>query len=100
MLVAQGCIIVVVLASFAGIFIHSAAIGLTAGAALAVFLVLCWRQFTIATWLTVSLCVLLLAAAMLRGIAACRATACRCSRISRPRSRPWRNGPEPTARPN
>ena len=35
MLVAQGCIIVVVLASFAGIFIHSAAIGLTAGAALA-----------------------------------------------------------------
>ena len=70
MLVAQGCIIVVVLASFAGIFIHSAAIGLTAGAALAVFLVLCWRQFTIATWLTVSLCVLLLAAAMLRGMAA------------------------------
>lgn len=68
MLVAQGCIIVVVLASFAGIFIHSAAIGLTAGAALAVFLVLCRRQFTIATWLTVSLCVLLLAAAMLRGI--------------------------------
>ena len=68
MLVAQGCIIVVVLASFAGIFIHSAAIGLTAGAALAVFLVLCWRQFTVATWLTVSLCVLLLAAAMLRGI--------------------------------
>ncbi len=30
MLVAQGCIIVVVLASLAGIFIHSAAIGLTA----------------------------------------------------------------------
>lgn len=68
MVIAQGCIIVVVLASFAGIFIHSAAIGLTAGAALAVFLVLCWRQFTIATWLTVGLCVLMLAAAILRGI--------------------------------
>jgi len=67
-LIAQGCIIVVILASFAGIFLHVTAIGLTAGVALAVFLVLCWRQFTIATWLTVGLCVVLLAAAILQGI--------------------------------
>lgn len=67
-LIAQGCLIVVVLASFLGIFIHAAAIGLIAGAALAVYLGICWRQFTIATWLTVGLCVLLLAAAILTGI--------------------------------
>ena len=67
-LIAQVCIIVVILASVSGIFVHSVAIGLTAGTALAIFLALCWRHFTIATWLTVGLCILLLAASALRGI--------------------------------
>lgn len=68
MLIAQGCIIVVILASVAGIVVDSVGIGLTAGTALAIFLGLCWRHFTVATWLTVGLCILLLAAAILRGI--------------------------------
>lgn len=67
-LIAQLCIIVVIAVSLSSIVVHSAVLGLAAGAALAVYLALCWRQFTVATWMTVGLCVALLILALLRGI--------------------------------
>ncbi len=67
-LLAQICIVLVIAVSLVGIFVPSIVLGLTAGAALTVYLVLAWRQFTVATWITVGLCVALLSLALLRGI--------------------------------
>lgn len=60
--------IIVVLISLAGIVITSPALGIAAGIALALYLALSWQQFTVATWITVGLCVILLVLALLRGI--------------------------------
>lgn len=67
-MISQTCIVIVIAASLGGIFVSSHIIGIAAGIALAVFLALSWRQFTVATWITVSLCAVLLALALLRGI--------------------------------
>ena len=67
-MISQTCIVIVIAASLAGIFVSSHIIGIAAGIALAVFLALSWRRFTVATWITVSLCAVLLALALLRGI--------------------------------
>lgn len=66
--VASLCIVIVVAVSYAGMAVASPVLGLIAGAALAVYLLLCWRQFTAATWITVGLCAVVLALALLRGI--------------------------------
>lgn len=67
-LVAQTCIVTVIAVSLAGIVVTSPALGMIAGIALALYLTLSWRQFTVATWITVGLCVVLLILALLRGI--------------------------------
>lgn len=66
--VAQTCIVIVIAASLGGIVISSPVIGIAAGIALALYLALSWRQFTVATWITLSLCAVLLVLALLRGI--------------------------------
>ncbi|MGI6247388.1 MAG: hypothetical protein ACOYJQ_16715 [Pseudochelatococcus sp.] len=67
-LVAQVCICVVVAISVAGIFVAAPALSLVAGAALAVYFMLSWRRFSIATWVPVSLSVLLLAISLWQGL--------------------------------
>ena len=67
-LVAQTCIIIVIAMTLGGIVVTSPAMGITAGIALALYLALSWRQFTVATWITVALCAVLLVLALLRGI--------------------------------
>lgn len=67
-LVAQGCIVIVILASIAGIFVHSTALSLTAGAALWVYFLICWPLFTVATWVPVILSLFMLALALWQGI--------------------------------
>lgn len=67
-IVAQTCIVIVIAATLGGIVVSSPAIGIAAGIALALYLALSWRQFTVATWITVSLCAVLLGLAALRGI--------------------------------
>lgn len=59
---------VVVAMSLAGIVVTSPVLGIVAGLAMAVYLALSWRQFTVATWITVGLCIALLILALLRGI--------------------------------
>ena len=66
--IAQFCILIVIATSIGLIFTESAALGLIAGGALTVYFVLCWRHFTSATWVTIGLCVVLLAVTLVRGL--------------------------------
>ncbi|KGJ04673.1 hypothetical protein [Paracoccus sphaerophysae] len=67
-MISQACICLVILVSLAEIVWHTAALPFLAGAALAVYLVLEWRRFTLASWVPVILSGLLLALAVAQGI--------------------------------
>lgn len=67
-LVAQTCIVIVIAVSLGGIAVTAPALGIIAGIALGLYLALSWRQFTVATWISVGLCAILLIVALLRGI--------------------------------
>lgn len=65
--IAQLCILVVVAVSLAEIVVRAAPLSLIAAIALAVYFALCWRLFTLATWVPILLSVLLLGVAAWQG---------------------------------
>ncbi|MBB1492854.1 hypothetical protein H5395_15265 [Paracoccus sp. MC1854] len=67
-LVAQVCIVIVIAVSVTGIFVQGAALSLMAGAALLVYFLICWRLFTLVTWVPVILSLVMLALSLWRGI--------------------------------
>lgn len=69
-LIASCAMALVILTSVGDIFLDGPALIVAGSAALVVYLVLCWRRFTGAAWLTTGLCAGLLVVVLIRGIPA------------------------------
>lgn len=67
-LVAQLCILIVIAVSLSEIVVHHIGLSIAAAGALAVYFLLSWRRFTVATWVPVLLSLAMLALALWRGV--------------------------------
>ncbi|MDO5705394.1 MAG: hypothetical protein Q4G49_10040 [Paracoccus sp. (in: a-proteobacteria)] len=69
-IIASCAMSLVILSSVGDIFLDAPSLILAGSAALVVYFMLCWRQFTGAAWMTMSLCVGLLVLVLIGGISA------------------------------